>query len=29
MNVEKILGSEFMDLKEMPIEYLIQIAKDT
>ena len=29
MNVEKILGSSFMDLKEMPIEYLMQIAKDT
>lgn len=29
MNVEKILDSEFMDLKEMPIEYLLQIARDT
>lgn len=29
MNVEKILDSSFMDLKEIPIEYLLQIARDT
>ena len=29
MNVEKILDFSFMDLKEMPIEYLMQIARDT
>ena len=29
MNIEKILDSSFMDLKEVSIEYLMQIAKDT
>ena len=29
MNVEKILDFSLMDFKEMPIGYLIQIARDT